>query len=135
MSSCPDYSSLWIHAVILRGVVLFDSAGNRDGVAGHRLGSIGDGGGDGGCGDAARLNHRPPGGAGAPAEPATRVRRTRAPQRAHGGGRVAVTIRRLREDLQACNDKHHDAGTSDFLTGLMEQHEKMGWMLRSLLEK
>jgi len=24
-----------------------------------------------------------------------------------------------------------DAGTADFLTGLLEQHEKMAWMLRS----
>ena len=27
-----------------------------------------------------------------------------------------------------------DAGTADFLTGLMEEHEKMAWMLRSMLE-
>jgi starvation-inducible DNA-binding protein len=26
-----------------------------------------------------------------------------------------------------------DAGTTDFLTGIMEQHEKTAWMLRSLL--
>ncbi|MBF8280034.1 MAG: DNA starvation/stationary phase protection protein, partial [candidate division NC10 bacterium] len=25
-------------------------------------------------------------------------------------------------------------GTNDFLTGLMERHEKMAWMLRSFLE-
>jgi starvation-inducible DNA-binding protein len=25
-------------------------------------------------------------------------------------------------------------GTNDFLTGLMEQHEKMAWMLRAFLE-
>ena len=31
-------------------------------------------------------------------------------------------------------DKHGDAGTSDFLTGLMERHEKMAWMLRAFLE-
>ncbi len=41
----------------------------------------------------------------------------------------------LREDLAACADKYKDAGTSDFLTGLMEKHEKMAWMLRSMLEK
>jgi len=28
-----------------------------------------------------------------------------------------------------------DAGTNDFLTGLMEKHEKMAWMLRSINEK
>ncbi len=43
-------------------------------------------------------------------------------------------IRTLRVDLQACAEKHGDAGTSDFLTGLMEQHEKMAWMLRSFLQ-
>lgn len=42
-------------------------------------------------------------------------------------------IRSLREDLVTVNEKHGDAGTSDFLTGLMEDHEKMAWMLRSLL--
>jgi starvation-inducible DNA-binding protein len=40
-------------------------------------------------------------------------------------------IRTLRVDLATALDKHGDAGTSDFLTGLMEQHEKMAWMLRS----
>lgn len=40
-------------------------------------------------------------------------------------------VRFLRDDLTASAEKYHDAGTSDFLTGLMEQHEKMAWMLRS----
>ena len=40
-------------------------------------------------------------------------------------------IQSMRKDLQTCQDKHGDAGTADFLTGLMEQHEKMAWMLRS----
>jgi starvation-inducible DNA-binding protein len=43
-------------------------------------------------------------------------------------------IRYLRTDLETCAQKYHDAGTSDFLTGLMEQHEKMAWMLRAFLE-
>ena len=43
-------------------------------------------------------------------------------------------IRQLRSDLETCADKYHDIGTSDFLTGLMEQHEKMAWMLRAFLE-
>lgn len=42
-------------------------------------------------------------------------------------------IRKLREDQQTAAERYHDAGTSDFLTGLMEQHEKMAWMLRSFL--
>lgn len=46
-----------------------------------------------------------------------------------------AVIRSLRADLQTAVEKHGDAGTSDFLTGLMEQHEKMAWMLRSFLEK
>lgn len=30
-------------------------------------------------------------------------------------------------------DAHKDAGTSDFVTGLMEKHEKIAWMLRAHL--
>lgn len=44
-----------------------------------------------------------------------------------------TVIRQLREDQQTAAEKYHDAGTSDFLTGLMEQHEKMAWMLRAFL--
>ena len=44
-------------------------------------------------------------------------------------------IRDLRVDLETCADKYHDIGTNDFLTGLMEQHEKMAWMLRAFLEE
>lgn len=46
----------------------------------------------------------------------------------------AAVIRSLRTDLATVIDKHGDAGTSDFLTGLMEKHEKMAWMLRAFLE-
>jgi starvation-inducible DNA-binding protein len=41
-------------------------------------------------------------------------------------------IRQLRADADAAASKYHDMGTNDFLTGLMEEHEKMAWMLRSL---
>ena len=44
-------------------------------------------------------------------------------------------IQTLRTDLETSAGKYHDAGTSDFLTGLMEQHEKMAWMLRATLEQ
>jgi starvation-inducible DNA-binding protein len=44
-------------------------------------------------------------------------------------------IRALRADLETVMEKHNDAGTSDFLTGLMEKHEKMAWMLRAFLEE
>jgi starvation-inducible DNA-binding protein len=49
-------------------------------------------------------------------------------------GHEAV-IRQLRADVIACDEKLADAGTTDFLTGLMEQHEKMAWMLRAVLEE
>jgi starvation-inducible DNA-binding protein len=43
-------------------------------------------------------------------------------------------IRNLRQHVDQCADTFHDQGTADFLTGLMEQHEEMAWMLRSFLE-
>ncbi len=45
-----------------------------------------------------------------------------------------TVIRQLRGDLEKCANQFADAGTTDFLTGLMEQHEKMAWMLRAVLE-
>jgi starvation-inducible DNA-binding protein len=43
-------------------------------------------------------------------------------------------IVQLRKDSMECNTRFKDAGTTDFLTGLMEQHEKTAWMLRAQLE-
>ncbi|MEL6555313.1 MAG: Dps family protein [Cyanobacteria bacterium J06621_11] len=43
-------------------------------------------------------------------------------------------IRNLRGHIDDCGEKYHDEGTADFLTGIMEQHEEMAWMLRSFLE-
>ena len=43
-------------------------------------------------------------------------------------------IVQLRTDSRACADRFNDAGTTDFLTGLMERHEKAAWMLRAQLE-
>lgn len=40
----------------------------------------------------------------------------------------------LRENIDGYVQAFHDAGTSDYVTGLMEQHEKMAWMLRAHLE-
>ncbi|MBN8731875.1 MAG: DNA starvation/stationary phase protection protein [Acidobacteria bacterium] len=40
----------------------------------------------------------------------------------------------LRGSLETSANRFGDAGTSDFLTGLMEEHEKMAWMLRSMVE-
>jgi starvation-inducible DNA-binding protein len=45
-----------------------------------------------------------------------------------------AVIGHLRVDLETSVERYHDAGTNDFLTGLMEQHEKMAWMLRAFLE-
>lgn len=45
-----------------------------------------------------------------------------------------AVIRNLRNDLETCAEEYNDMGTSDFLTGLMEQHEKTAWMLRATLE-
>jgi len=44
-----------------------------------------------------------------------------------------LTIQVLRHDVEATMDEYHDAGTSDFLTALMEAHEKMAWMVRAHL--
>jgi starvation-inducible DNA-binding protein len=45
-----------------------------------------------------------------------------------------AVIRNLRTDLETCLERYHDAGTSDFLTAVMEKHEKMAWMLRAVLQ-
>ena len=44
-----------------------------------------------------------------------------------------MIIQVLRHDVDATMDQFGDAGTSDFLTGLLEQHEKMAWMVRAHL--
>ena len=43
-------------------------------------------------------------------------------------------IIRLRENINLFASKLNDFGTSDFITGLMETHEKMAWMLRAHLK-
>ena len=40
-------------------------------------------------------------------------------------------IRLLRRNIATITEKNKDAGTGDFITGIMEQHEKMAWMLRA----
>jgi len=42
-------------------------------------------------------------------------------------------IRFVRNMIDTVDNKYQDAGTADFLTGLMEEHEKMAWMLRAHL--
>ena len=39
----------------------------------------------------------------------------------------------LRQNINAFANDYKDAGTSDYITGLMEDHEKMAWMLRAHL--
>ena len=42
-------------------------------------------------------------------------------------------IIQLRKDIEECAGKNKDAGTADFLTGIMEQHETTAWILRKYL--
>ncbi len=42
-------------------------------------------------------------------------------------------IMKLRENISNFAFEFHDSGSSDFITGLMEEHEKMAWILRSHL--
>ena len=39
-------------------------------------------------------------------------------------------VKGLRENIDKCEEEYKDAGTADFLTGLMQAHEKMAWKLR-----
>ncbi len=40
----------------------------------------------------------------------------------------------IRSDIREFGEAHKDAGTSDFVTSLMEKHEKTAWMLRAHLK-
>lgn len=45
-----------------------------------------------------------------------------------------AVIIELRENVNRFADDFHDVGSSDFITGLLEMHEKMAWMLRAHLK-
>ena len=45
-----------------------------------------------------------------------------------------TVIVHLRKDVDVSAEENKDAGTADFLTGLMEAHETMAWTLRRYLE-
>jgi starvation-inducible DNA-binding protein len=45
-----------------------------------------------------------------------------------------TVIVHLRKDVDTSAEENKDAGTADFLTGLMEAHETMAWTLRRYLE-
>jgi starvation-inducible DNA-binding protein len=40
----------------------------------------------------------------------------------------------IRSNVKEFDEAHKDAGTSDFVTSLMEKHEKIAWMLRAHLK-
>jgi starvation-inducible DNA-binding protein len=42
-------------------------------------------------------------------------------------------IMKLRKLIKDFDEKYKDIGSSDFVTGLLKDHEKMAWMLRSYL--
>lgn len=41
----------------------------------------------------------------------------------------------IRKNIDDFNNKYNDAGSGDFITGLIKEHEKMAWMLRVSLNK
>lgn len=45
-----------------------------------------------------------------------------------------MVIRQLRDDIDSTAEKFNDQPTSDFLTAIVLQHEKIAWMLRAHLE-
>ena len=44
-------------------------------------------------------------------------------------------IRTMRTAIDDYADKYGDAGSSDFITGIMKEHEEMAWMLRASIKK
>ena len=40
----------------------------------------------------------------------------------------------IRGSIDAVQEKYNDSGTSDYITGFIETHEKMAWMLRAHLK-
>lgn len=43
-------------------------------------------------------------------------------------------IRNLRDLIDVFSEKHKDEGSADFVTGLMQEHEKMAWFIRSYIK-
>lgn len=44
-----------------------------------------------------------------------------------------LVIIQLRKDIDESTEKNKDVGTTDFLTGILEQHETTAWVLRRYL--
>ncbi|MDZ4757923.1 MAG: DNA starvation/stationary phase protection protein [Bacteroidota bacterium] len=45
-----------------------------------------------------------------------------------------MVIVEIRKSVNLCGEKYHDAGSADFLTGLLEEHETIAWTLRRYLK-
>jgi starvation-inducible DNA-binding protein len=43
-------------------------------------------------------------------------------------------VKELRKDILEHQDKNKDAGTTDFLTGIIQEHETTAWILRRYLQ-
>jgi starvation-inducible DNA-binding protein len=44
-----------------------------------------------------------------------------------------ILITELRKDINKSAEENHDAGTADLLTGILQQHETVAWVLRRYL--
>ncbi len=44
-----------------------------------------------------------------------------------------TVIAELRKDIDKSDEENHDAGTADLLTGILQQHETIAWVLRRYL--
>lgn len=44
-------------------------------------------------------------------------------------------IKYIRDNISKVEDDYEDVGTGDFLTGLLQEHEEMAWMLRATISK
>ena len=42
-------------------------------------------------------------------------------------------IRQIRKDIDTADEKYNAPDAADFLTSVLEKHNKMAWMLRSML--
>ena len=44
-----------------------------------------------------------------------------------------MIIFELRKEIDVCVNECHDVGTADLLTGMLQQHESIAWILRRYL--
>ncbi|MBZ0296559.1 MAG: DNA starvation/stationary phase protection protein [Anaerolineae bacterium] len=42
-------------------------------------------------------------------------------------------VRHLRDDVEVVGEEHEDVGAEDFLTGLLQKHQKQAWMARAMI--